>query len=148
MVVSGHGIQSACLQGDPGALYGELLSWDAAVAEAVNFIKEKSTETLLLVLSDLDTAGLTLAYPGESTWDPRAVLDQRGSIESIVQKIAERHYNETELEQLVEQRLGITLVNQERDLVEANQVRLVFYIDFFAPVCGSALWRRANLVVL
>lgn len=141
MVVSGHGIQSACLQGDPGALYGELLSWDAAVAEAVNFIKEKSIETLLLVLSDLDTAGLTLAYPGESTWDPRAVLDQRGSIESIVQKIAERHYNETELEQLVEQRLGITLVSQERDLVEANQDNATSLY----PVLSTMVTKRAKI---
>lgn len=125
MVVSGHGIQSACLQGDPGALYGELTAWDAAVGEAVHFIKEKSLETLLLVLSDLDTAGLTLSRPGYTNWYPRAVLDQRGSMESIVQKIAERHYNETELEQLVEQRLGIALVDAERDLVEANQVGLL-----------------------
>ncbi len=122
MVVSGHGIQAACLQGDPGALYGELLSWDAAVGEAVKFIKEKSIETLLLVLSDLDTAGLTLSQPGLTNWSPRAVLYQRGSIESIVQKIAEKHYTDSEVEQLVEQRLGIALVDNERELVLAYQV--------------------------
>jgi alkaline phosphatase len=141
MVVSGHGIQSACLQGDPGALYGELTSWDAAVGEAVNFIKEKSIETLLLVLSDLDTAGLTLSRPGLTNWNPRAVLDQRGSMESVVQKIAEKHYNETELEQLVEQRLGIALVNQERDLVEANQDNATSLY----PILSNMVSKRAGI---
>jgi alkaline phosphatase len=64
MMVEGGKIDWACHANDATAAIRDTLSFDMAVAEAVDFYKEHPDETLIVVTGDHECGGLTLGFAG------------------------------------------------------------------------------------
>ncbi len=64
MMVEGGRIDVACHSHDLGAEIREVLDLDAAVGEACKFLAQHPTETLIVVTTDHETGGLTIAPYG------------------------------------------------------------------------------------
>lgn len=60
IMVEGGKIDWACHGNDPGTFIEEVLAFNAAVNEALDFMKRYPTETLIIVTADHETGGLAL----------------------------------------------------------------------------------------
>lgn len=64
MMVEGGKIDWACHANDAASTIADIIALDHAVQKAVDFYKEHSDETLILVTGDHETGGLTIGYAG------------------------------------------------------------------------------------
>lgn len=60
MMVEGGKIDWACHGNDPGTLVNDVIAFDEAVKEAVEFMEKHPSETLIIVTADHETGGLAL----------------------------------------------------------------------------------------
>lgn len=64
IMVEGGKIDWAAHANDAGALIYDILDFDSAIREAINFYKKHPTETLIIVTADHGTGGLSIGYAG------------------------------------------------------------------------------------
>ncbi len=64
MMVEGGKIDWACHANDVKTVIDDVIEFDEAIAEALDFYKKHPNETLIVVTSDHETGGLTLGYGG------------------------------------------------------------------------------------
>jgi alkaline phosphatase len=62
MMCEGGKIDPACHANDAATAIGEMLAFEDAIQEAVNFMGEHPAETLILVTADHETGGMALGY--------------------------------------------------------------------------------------
>ncbi len=62
MMIEGGKIDWACHRNDPGATLHEMLAFDDAIGEALNFYNENQQNTLIIVAADHETGGLAMGY--------------------------------------------------------------------------------------
>lgn len=86
LMVEGGRIDHAGHANDPVAHLYDTLAFEAAVAEALAFVRGRD-DTLLVVTADHEAGGLTLgrpvAGPEGYAWDPTLLMGARGSAESL-----------------------------------------------------------------
>ncbi len=89
MMVEGGKIDWACHRNDPAAVIHDLAAFNSAVKEALAFAEHRPRETLIVILADHETGGMT--FDGEKApGDIFAVLSaQRESSEAFDGKIAD-----------------------------------------------------------
>lgn len=78
LMVEGGKIDWACHDNDAGTMAGELLAFDQAIRQAVEFSRLHPGETLIVVTADHETGGLE-AWPGDGPFRPAALLGQKRS---------------------------------------------------------------------
>lgn len=92
LLVEGSRIDHAGHQNDPAAQVREVLAFDAAFQEVVDFIDASDVDTLVISTSDHETGGLVTArqvspsYP-DYLWYPEVLLNARHSGEYVTKKI-------------------------------------------------------------
>ncbi len=64
MMVEGGKIDWACHENDASTVIHEILQFDKSIAEAVKFYKKHPKETLIIVVADHETGGMTLGFAG------------------------------------------------------------------------------------
>ncbi len=88
MMVEGGKIDWACHANDAMAAMGDMTAFNAAVAEAMNFMKKHPKETLIVVTGDHETGGLTVGFAGTKYASFFTVLDgQKVSFQRFTDKI-------------------------------------------------------------
>jgi alkaline phosphatase len=88
MMVEGGKIDLACHANDAAASVREVMALDEAVGVAVEFARSRPNETLIVVASDHETGGMSLAASSETSGEFYAVLSQqRGSYAAFERKI-------------------------------------------------------------
>ena len=78
IMIEGSKIDLTCHYHDAGAMYAEILDFDAAVKEALAFYEAHPNETLILVTADHETGGLTFG-----AGDPAALSGQQVSADAF-----------------------------------------------------------------
>jgi alkaline phosphatase len=89
MMVEGGKIDLAGHANDAATLIREVIAFDEAIAVAVNFLKRRPDETLIVVTSDHETGGMTISVePEESAAFYAAMSRQRGSYSAFERTIS------------------------------------------------------------
>jgi len=111
----------ACHANDTGAVIGNMLDFDKAIAVALEF-KKKNPETLIIVTGDHECGGLGLSMGSDYRVNPELFLNQKMSFEIADAKIDEilkknGDNNEEEIFAVAEQ-FGLTnLTNAEKEQI-------------------------------
>lgn len=115
LLIEGSRIDHAGHHNDPAAQVREVLAFDAAFQEVVNFIDSTDVETVAVSTSDHETGGLVTArqvapsYP-DYLWYPHVLLNSSHSGEYLTRKIAGLSHDRTFSESVrtvVEKDMGI-----------------------------------------
>ena len=88
MMVEGGKIDWACHANDAGAVIHDIIAFDDAVGTALKFYKNHPDETMIVVVADHETGGMTLGFAGmkyESAFDK--IKNQKISFEKFGQTI-------------------------------------------------------------
>lgn len=90
MMVEGGKIDWACHANDIRAVIGDILDFDKAVAEAVNFYEKHPEETLIIVTADHSNGGLSVGYAltGYNLY-LRRIENQKVSYQEFEKKVKE-----------------------------------------------------------
>lgn len=88
MMVEGGKIDWACHANDAMAAMGDMTAFNAAVVEAMNFMKKYPKETLIVVTGDHETGGMTIGFAGTKYDSFFTVLDgQKVSFQHFTDKV-------------------------------------------------------------
>lgn len=88
LMIEGGKIDYASHSDDAATVFHEVLDFDAAIAEALEFYKKHKDETLIIVTADHETGGLVLGYSGAYALNLKALDNQKVSedkLKSILQ---------------------------------------------------------------
>jgi len=88
LLVEGGTIDWACHRNDAAALVHDMSAFDAAVREALSFARKRPEETLIVVLADHETGGMTLDDRTDAENIFAVLSAQKGSSEFFDGKIA------------------------------------------------------------
>lgn len=113
LMVEGSRIDHAGHDNDPAAHLREVLEYDNAVAEALEFARENG-QTLVVSVADHETGGLTLP----SDWTPGPLEEVEASGERIAAELTEGSRSASEVARTL---MGIELSPDEQDAVEASR---------------------------
>lgn len=83
LMVEGGKIDYASHSDDAATAFQEVLDFDAAIAQAVEFYKKHKDETLIIVTADHETGGLVLGYSGAYTLNLKALDSQKASEDKL-----------------------------------------------------------------
>jgi len=131
LMVEGGRIDHACHGHDGATAAADVIAFDEAVKEALNFAK-KNGNTLIIVTADHETGGLTIGGYGEYSFKPDILLGQKGSFE---RKIGGK-LSSNNIENVFKEYLGITDLTAE----EKSKIKAAFKN-------GSGGWKAARDVV-
>ncbi len=87
LMLEGGRIDHAGHANDPAAALGDVLAFDAAVAEVLDFAR-RDTQTLVIATADHETGGLALGRDGVYAWLPAALRAARQSAERMAARVA------------------------------------------------------------
>ncbi|MDR1651519.1 MAG: alkaline phosphatase [Synergistaceae bacterium] len=89
MMIEGGKIDLACHANDAAAAVHEVIELDKAVARAVEFMRRRPDDTLIIVTSDHETGGMIFDAKGASGADLyRTIAGRRGSYAAFERKIS------------------------------------------------------------
>lgn len=117
-------IDSALHQGDLASAVYEVAALEDAVAEAVEFYRRHPEETLIIVLADHETGGVTLP----AGYDLAPLETQRASwsrVDGYIRELLEENADEQEFLDMIDHYLGLgssgtlLLEEEEKELLEA-----------------------------
>lgn len=83
LMVEGGKIDYASHSDDAATAFHEVLDFNAAIAEAVEFYKKHKNETLIIVTADHETGGLVLGYSGAYKLNLKALDCQKASEDKL-----------------------------------------------------------------
>lgn len=83
LMVEGGKIDYASHSDDAATAFHEVLDFNAAIAEAVEFYKKHKNETLIIVTADHETGGLVLGYSGAYKLNLKALDNQKVSEDKL-----------------------------------------------------------------
>lgn len=83
LMVEGGKIDYASHSDDAATIFQEVLDFDAAIAQAVEFYKKHKDETLIIVTADHETGGLVLGYSGAYALNLKALAHQKVSEDKL-----------------------------------------------------------------
>lgn len=83
LMIEGGKIDYASHSDDAATVFHEVLDFNAAIAEAVEFYKKNPKETLIIVTADHETGGLVLGYSGAYTLNLKALDHQKVSEDKL-----------------------------------------------------------------
>lgn len=83
LMIEGGKIDYASHSDDAATMFNEVLDFDAAIAEAVEFYKKHKDETLIIVTADHETGGLVLGYSGAYALNLKALDNQKVSEDKL-----------------------------------------------------------------
>lgn len=83
LMIEGGKIDYASHSDDAATVFHEMLDFNAAIAEAVEFYKEHKNETLIIVTADHETGGLVLGYSGAYKLNLKALDCQKASEDKL-----------------------------------------------------------------
>lgn len=86
LMIEGSRIDHAGHANDPAAHLGDILAYDAAVAEALAWAAEDGN-TLVVSTADHETGGMTLGRDGVYFWDPAPLLAATASLERMAERL-------------------------------------------------------------
>ncbi len=88
LMVEGGKIDWACHANDAATAVREVIAFDQAVQKALDFYREHPDETLILVMADHETGGMSLGTDGIDKKNAFRLLDyQKCSVEAFAQRI-------------------------------------------------------------
>ena len=112
MMVEGGKIDLSCHANDAATLIHEVIAFDEAINEAVEFYKKNPRETLIIVTGDHETGGLSLGYSGTYTNTYLQYLQkQKISYSEFARIVAQYRQNETPFDWIlpeIEEYFGIS----------------------------------------
>ena len=88
IMVEGGKIDWACHQNDAATAVHETLTFDAAVAQAVDFYRKHPNDTLVVVTADHETGGMTLGFAAGGPLKPARLARQTMSHERFGRHVA------------------------------------------------------------
>ena len=83
LMVEGGKIDYASHSDDAATMFNEVLDFNAAIAEALEFYKKHKNETLIIVTADHETGGLVLGYSGAYALNLKALANQKVSEDKL-----------------------------------------------------------------
>ena len=83
LMVEGGKIDYASHSDDAATVFQEVLDFNAAIAEALEFYKKHKDETLIIVTADHETGGLVLGYSGAYALNLKALDHQKASEDKL-----------------------------------------------------------------
>ncbi len=83
LMIEGGKIDYASHSDDAATVFHEVLDFNAAIAEAVEFYKKNPKETLIIVTADHETGGLVLGYSGAYALNLKALDHQKVSEDKL-----------------------------------------------------------------
>ena len=83
LMVEGGKIDYASHSDDAATMFNEVLDFNAAIAQAVEFYKKHKNETLIIVTADHETGGLVLGYSGAYALNLKALDEQKVSEDKL-----------------------------------------------------------------
>lgn len=83
VMIEGGKIDYASHSDDAATAFHEVLDFNAAIAEAVEFYKKHKNETLIIVTADHETGGLVLGYSGAYKLNLKALDHQKASEDKL-----------------------------------------------------------------
>ena len=83
VMIEGGKIDYASHSDDAATVFHEVLDFNAAIAEAVEFYKKHKDETLIIVTADHETGGLVLGYSGAYKLNLKALDCQKASEDKL-----------------------------------------------------------------
>ena len=148
MMVEGGKIDWACHANDGMAAIGDVLAFNDAVEEAVNFYNQNPNDTLIIVTGDHETGGLTMGYAatGYSTY-----LDILGkqtmSYEVFDKKIVEYREEKTPFESVlkdIEENFGLLTAEHSDAEKNASRVLSTYELQKLQDAYAMSMIEKAN----
>lgn len=157
LLIEGSRIDHAGHHNDPAAQVREVLAYDAAFKEVVDFIDSSETETVAILTSDHETGGLVTArqispeYP-EYLWYPQVLADSKHSGEHVARKLSAFHRENSDAKKLapfiaktVEKDLGISdyteaEVEAVKNAVLSNPANVLYVLNDMVSVRSETGW--------
>jgi len=93
LMVEGGKIDWACHLNDAAALVHDMAAFDAAVREAISFVQRRPKETLIVVLADHETGGMSIEEGIMAAALFQVLSAQKESSESFSRKVADYRKN-------------------------------------------------------
>ncbi len=124
MMVEGGKIDWACHANDAATMIHEIISFNEAINQAINFYKKHPEDTLIVVTADHETGGITMGFAGTKYSNFYEVLfKQKNSYEefsNIIKEYVKLNKKNTkfhEVMKLVEEYFGLKTTGSDDDLM-------------------------------
>lgn len=124
-MVEGGKIDYASHSNDAATMMHEVLDFDAAIKEALEFYKKHPRETLIIVTADHETGGLVLGYNSSYTLNLKALSGQNTSADKLGELLVTASNNESLTWQttinILQEHMGISyelLTDKEKEQIK------------------------------
>jgi len=146
LMVEGGKIDWACHDNDAATVVQEVLDFDEAVGEALNFYEKHPDETLILVFADHETGGMGLGTDGMNQDFAYALLDNQQCSNGVLSKeidlFIEKNGKSTDFKdvmRIVTEKTGLGNEGLELNSLEKQQLEEAFLATINKSNQGSDL---------
>lgn len=137
LMVEGSRIDHAAHNNDAAGMLHDVLAYEQAFAAALSFAR-RDAETLIVVTSDHETGGLSLARGGHYAWYPDTLAQVKASLETLTTTLVDHRNEQAEI---LEELAGI------EELSDEDAERLAAAIEWgeVKSVLADILSKRARI---